>query len=342
MPYSVEPRFTNGRVPPLSIIVPALDEAAIIARALEALAPLRQGGAEVIVVDGGSQDGTAELARPRAARVIPAGRGRSAQMNAGASLARGEVLLFLHGDTSLPPDADRLVLRALVGANAWGRFDVHIEGRSPLLALVATLMNWRSRLTGIATGDQAMFASRKIFAEAGGFPEIPLMEDIALSRTLKRIARPICLAARVTTSGRRWQRFPIKLARQPGGDLGARMHAALDAACPAIVIGTDCPTLEPKHLRGSADALRDGADAVVIPAEDGGYVLIGLRQPRPGLFADMPWGTATVMAETPRRAAQLVLAVRELAPPWDLDVADDLERLREAGLAELVPGFTSP
>ncbi len=209
MPYSVEPRFTNGSVPSLSIIVPALDEAAIIAGALQALAPFRQRGAEVIVVDGGSQDGTAELARPHADRVIPAARGRGAQMNAGARIARGEVLLFLHADTSLPPDADRLVLRALVGANAWGRFDVHIEGRSPLLALVATLMNWRSRLTGIATGDQAMFASRKIFAEAGGFPEIPLMEDIALSQTLKRIARPICLAARVTTSGRRWERHGV-------------------------------------------------------------------------------------------------------------------------------------
>ena len=137
------------------------------------------------------------------------------------------------------------------------------------------------------------------------------------------------------------RRFPVKLARQPGGDLGARMHAALDAACPAIVIGTDCPALEAKHLRGSADALRDGFDAAVIPAEDGGYVLIGLRRPQPALFADMQWGTATVMAETRRRAAELGLAVRELAPLWDVDVPDDLERLREAGLGELVPGFTS-
>jgi rSAM/selenodomain-associated transferase 1 len=138
------------------------------------------------------------------------------------------------------------------------------------------------------------------------------------------------------------QRFPIKLARQVDGDLGARMHAALEAACPAIVIGTDCPVLEAKHLRGSADALREGADAVIIPAEDGGYVLIGLRQPRPDLFADMPWGTGTVMAETRRRAAALGLAVRELAPLWDVDLPADLDRLREAGLAELVPGFASP
>ena len=137
------------------------------------------------------------------------------------------------------------------------------------------------------------------------------------------------------------QPFPVKLARQVGGDLGARMHAALESACPALVIGSDCPVLEPKHLRGAADALREGADAVIIPAEDGGYVLIGLRRPQPALFADMRWGTETVMAATRRRAAELGLAVRELAPLWDVDVPDDLERLRERGLGELVPGFTS-
>ena len=193
----------------ISIIVPVHDEAAIIATALQALAPFRQRGAEVIVVDGGSQDGTAELARPHADGVIGAKRGRGAQMNAGARIARGEMLLFLHADTKLPPDADRLVVRGLAGANGWGRFDVHIEGQSPLLALVAVLMNWRSRLTGIATGDQAIFASRKIFAEAGGFPEIPLMEDIAFSQRLKGIARPICLTAQVVTSGRRWERHGV-------------------------------------------------------------------------------------------------------------------------------------
>ena len=138
------------------------------------------------------------------------------------------------------------------------------------------------------------------------------------------------------------QKFPIGLARQSDGDLGARMLAALQSSCPALVIGSDCPALEPQHLRDAADALRDGCDAAVIPAEDGGYVLIGLRQPRPDLFADMPWGTGTVMAETRRRAAELGLAVRELAPLWDLDLPADLDRLREAGLAELVPGFTSP
>jgi rSAM/selenodomain-associated transferase 2 len=209
MPYAVEPQLPDKQMPSLSIIVPVLDEAAIIAGSLQALAPLRQRGAEVIVVDGGRRDGTPELARPHADRVIAAAHGRGAQMNAGAGIARGDVLLFLHADTKLPPEADRLVLRALAEAAAWGRFDVHIEGRSPLLAGVGALMNWRSRLTGIATGDQAMFATRKAFAEAGGFPEIPLMEDIALSQKLKRLVRPICLTARVSTSGRRWERHGV-------------------------------------------------------------------------------------------------------------------------------------
>jgi rSAM/selenodomain-associated transferase 2 len=209
MPYGVEPQFPGGCVPSLSIIVPVLDEAPILVGALQALATFRQRGAEVIVVDGGSRDGTPELARPHADRVIAAERGRGVQMNAGARMARADVLLFLHADTKLPPDADRLVLRALAGAKPWGRFDVRIEGRNPLLGMVATLMNGRSRLTGIATGDQAMFMTRQAFAECGGFPEIPLMEDIALSQRLKRIARPVCLAARVVTSGRRWERHGV-------------------------------------------------------------------------------------------------------------------------------------
>jgi hypothetical protein len=133
------------------------------------------------------------------------------------------------------------------------------------------------------------------------------------------------------------QEFPVTLARQVDGDLGARMHAALQDNCPALVIGTDCPALEPTHLRAAADALRDGADAVIIPAEDGGYVLIGLRRPQPRLFADMQWGTETVLAQTRRRAAEIGLAVRELAPLWDVDVPEDLDRMRWIGLAELVP-----
>jgi rSAM/selenodomain-associated transferase 2 len=194
-------------MPTLAIIIPVLDEGAMIADALAALAPYRRRGAEVIVVDGGSRDATVEAARPHADRVLAAPRGRGPQMNAGAAAARADVLLFLHADTRLPPDADRTIFLALEQSNrAWGRFDVTIAGRSPLLRVVAAMMNLRSRLTGIATGDQAMFVTREAFAQAGGFPAIPLMEDIVLSRRLKRIGRPACLAARVTTSGRRWDR----------------------------------------------------------------------------------------------------------------------------------------
>jgi len=197
-------------VPGLSIILPVLDEADIIADALAALAPLRQRGAEVIVVDGGSRDGSVDLARPAADRVIASPRGRAAQMNAGAALARGAVLLFLHADTRLPGNADALVLAGLErSGRAWGRFDIAIAGRSPLLAIVAAAINLRSRLTRIATGDQAIFVSRDVFAAVGGFPDIALMEDVALSRALKRISRPVCVAAKVTTSGRRWEQHGV-------------------------------------------------------------------------------------------------------------------------------------
>jgi len=188
----------------LSIIMPVLDEAEVVADALQALAAYRQRGAEVIVVDGGSRDGTSEIARPLADRVIAAPRGRAAQMNAGAACARGGVLLFLHADTRLPGDADRLVLEGIErSGRPWGRFDVAIAGRSSLLAMVAFTMNVLSRLTGIATGDQAMFATREAFA--GGFPDIALMEDIALSRRLKHISPPLCLSDKATSSGRRWE-----------------------------------------------------------------------------------------------------------------------------------------
>jgi rSAM/selenodomain-associated transferase 2 len=190
----------------LSIVVPALDEAPDIEAHLSALGPLRANGAEVIVVDGGSTDRTYELAQPLADRVIVSPRGRAAQMNAGATLAAGDVLLFLHADTRLPPDADRLVAAALERTRrAWGRFDVAIQGRHPLLPVVARLMNLRSRATGIATGDQAMFVTREAFRRVGGFASVPLMEDLLLSRALKRISAPVCLSDRVTTSGRRWE-----------------------------------------------------------------------------------------------------------------------------------------
>jgi rSAM/selenodomain-associated transferase 2 len=189
----------------LSIIMPTLDEAETISAKLSALAPLRAAGAEIIVADGGSHDPTAALAGPLCDRVVIAPRGRGAQMNGGAAVARGSVFLFLHADTTLPANAGQLVMTTLAASDrTWGRFDVRIAGRHPLLPLVATMMNLRSRCTGIATGDQAMFVTRKAFAAVGGFPDITLMEDIVLSRRLKRLTRPLCLRARVVTSGRRW------------------------------------------------------------------------------------------------------------------------------------------
>jgi rSAM/selenodomain-associated transferase 2 len=191
--------------PRLSIIVPVLDEATAIVPALTALASFRERGAELIVVDGGSRDDTVALARPLADRVMAAPRGRAAQMNAGAAAAAGDALLFLHADTALPPHADGLLLEGLRGPDRqWGRFDVRIAGRSVLLPVVAGFMNWRSLVTGIATGDQAMFVKRAAFEAVGGFPDIALMEDVALSKRLKRLSRPLCLAARVVASGRRF------------------------------------------------------------------------------------------------------------------------------------------
>jgi rSAM/selenodomain-associated transferase 2 len=190
----------------LSVIVPTLNEAEGIVAQLAALQPLRRRGSEVIVVDGGSADDTPRLAAPLVDRVIVARRGRAAQMNAGAGYARGDVLLFLHADTRLPDSADLLLARALADERwVWGRFDVAIDGAHRLLRVVARLMNLRSRLTGIATGDQAMFVRGHAFNTVGGFPEIPLMEDIALSRSLKCVAKPLCLAECVTTAGRRWE-----------------------------------------------------------------------------------------------------------------------------------------
>jgi rSAM/selenodomain-associated transferase 2 len=191
----------------LSIIMPVLDEGEGIVAALDALADLRARGTGVIVVDGGSRDATVQRARPRADRVILASRGRALQMNAGAEQASSDVLLFLHADTRVPADADHVVLKGLErSGRVWGRFDVKIDGRSPILPVIAWFMNLRSRLTGIATGDQAMFVRRGAFQAVGGFPAIALMEDIALCKRLKRVSRPLCLRERVTTSGRRWEK----------------------------------------------------------------------------------------------------------------------------------------
>ena len=196
----------KNMVTKISIIIPILNEANFITQTLSALQPLRAIGHEVIVVDGGSEDVSLTQSQPLADRVIRSPRGRSRQMNAGAQIARGEILLFLHADTFLPEGADRLIISKMKQkGKIWGHFDVHLSGRHPLLRLIEYLMNWRSRLSGIATGDQGFFVRRQAFQSIGGFPEIDLMEDIALSRALKKCGHPLCLRQRVVTSSRRWE-----------------------------------------------------------------------------------------------------------------------------------------
>ena len=190
--------------PWLSIVIPALNEADTIVATLARLQALRAGGHEVIVVDGGSTDATVARAEPLADRILAAPRGRARQMNAGAAVARGDVLVFLHADTSLPEHAVA-VIRSALRHRLWGRFDVDIEGRAWMLRMVAAGMNLRSRLTGIATGDQTLFISRTAFAAVGGYPEQSLMEDIELSKRLNKLGPPACPRERVVTSGRRWE-----------------------------------------------------------------------------------------------------------------------------------------
>ncbi len=192
----------------LSIILPTLNEAAQIAATLGALQALRDQGHEVIVADGGSTDGTPERATPLADRVVAAPPGRARQMNAGAAVAQGDALLFLHADTRLPEQAVSAIQEALRNRR-WGRFDVRITGRPWMLRVVAALMNLRSRLSGIATGDQAIFVTRAAFVAAGGYPDQPLMEDVELSRRLKWLGPPACLRHRVVTSGRRWEEMGV-------------------------------------------------------------------------------------------------------------------------------------
>jgi rSAM/selenodomain-associated transferase 2 len=189
----------------ISVIIPVLNEATTLEDFLKPLQRWRCAGHELIVVDGGSEDGSKRIAAPLTDRLLDCGPGRARQMNHGVGAANGDILLFLHADTQLPEAAERMVLQALRMAS-WGRFDVRLSGRHLLLRVVERMMNWRSCLTGIATGDQAIFMPRPLFDDIGGFPELPLMEDIAMSRLLRRSAgRPACLRPPLITSSRRWE-----------------------------------------------------------------------------------------------------------------------------------------
>lgn len=192
----------------VSVIIPTLNEAAGIVRTLT---QVRQSGTcEIVVVDGGSNDGTPEMTRIHADLVLSTPPGRARQMNAGARAATGEVLLFLHADTGLPPAFPTLVDHALCEPEViGGRFDVCLDAPGWPFRLVETLMNVRSRLTRISTGDQGIFVRREAFLALGGYPEVELMEDLELSRRLKRVGKIACLRTRVTTSARRWQRHGV-------------------------------------------------------------------------------------------------------------------------------------
>ena len=188
----------------ISVIVPVLNEEKSIAATLQALAHLQPY--ETIFVDGGSQDRTAEIAAECGVKVIPSERGRARQMNRGARQASGEVLLFLHADTRLPPTAFSDIAGAMGDPrNVGGRFDIELDGKHWLLPLVGRLISYRSRLSKVATGDQALFVRRAVFQRMGGFADIPLMEDIAFCRRLKGLGEVACLRSRVVTSARRWE-----------------------------------------------------------------------------------------------------------------------------------------
>jgi rSAM/selenodomain-associated transferase 2 len=189
---------------PFSVIIPALNEEKSIAQVLADAVALRPH--EVIVVDGGSKDRTREISEQLGAMVITGAAGRARQMNCGAGQATGDILLFLHADTRLPPEAFADIVAALKDPRyLGGRFDVDLDGNHWLLKIIGAMINQRSRITKVATGDQAIFVRREVFARMGGFPDIPLMEDIAFCRALKRLGGIACLRSRVLTSARRWE-----------------------------------------------------------------------------------------------------------------------------------------
>lgn len=202
-------RGTGVKLRKLSVIIPVLNERDCIVDTLLKLQRLRQRGHEVILVDGGSDDATPAVAEPFTDRIYYAGAGRAGQMNLGASHSTGELLFFLHADTCVPDDVDRLIGGAIGSQPGWGHFEISLSGAHPLLRIIEVGMNLRSRLTGIATGDQGLFVTRDWFASVGGFPDQPLMEDITLSRSLKCLAPPVCIRRRLITSSRRWERYGI-------------------------------------------------------------------------------------------------------------------------------------
>lgn len=429
----------------LRIVIPVLNEGAQATERLKTLQSCRAQGAELVWVDGGSQDEGWARAQPWVDRLLCSPPGRAQQMNAGAADtadSQADALLFLHADTELPSDAFQLINKTL-HTHVWGRFDVQLDSTDTRLRIVETMMNLRSRFTGIATGDQAIFVRSAAFRAAGGFPDQPLMEDIELSKRLLQQSRPACLRERVCTSSRKWERHgvwrtvwlmwrlrlayffgasPAQLAlrygyppspataqaatailakapvpgtaktrlipalgtngaaraqrqfigqtlhtaqqsnlgeitlwcapdakhrrfraltrrsdmiclAQPEGNLGERMrrcaqHHFEQSSAPLLIIGTDCPALSPGHLQEAARRLRDH-DVCLIPAEDGGYVLLGLRKMIPEVFSNVEWSTSRVLTQTLERIHQAKATVSLLPTLWDVDEPADWQRWQE-------------
>jgi len=194
----------------LSVVIPCLNEAETIIQLLETLQDARAEGIELVLVDGESIDDTVALATPLVDKLIGSAAGRAQQMNAGAQVATGEILWFLHADCAIRAEFPRQIIAAMATSErVWGWFNVRLSGRHPMLRVIEFMMNWRSRLSGIATGDQGIFVRRELFVRLGGFPAIPLMEDIAISKRLKRCSQPLVLAQRLVTSSRRWEQSGI-------------------------------------------------------------------------------------------------------------------------------------
>lgn len=196
-------------MPLISVVIPVRNEAQALPYLLDDLTALRVAGAELIVVDGGSSDGTCELALGRVDQLLRSVPGRALQMNAGAAAARGDYLWFVHADTRVSAESLRSLLDVLIERPVWGRFDVRLSGAGLALYVIGAMISLRSRLTAIASGDQGIFVSRECFEALGGYAPIPLMEDLQLCRRLKRQARPRCLRPPLSTSSRRWEQQGI-------------------------------------------------------------------------------------------------------------------------------------
>jgi rSAM/selenodomain-associated transferase 2/rSAM/selenodomain-associated transferase 1 len=437
----------------VSFILPVLNEAHLIVNQLQRLQCYRDSGHEIIVVDGGSYDGTPGLATPLADLMLQTGPGRSLQMNAGANYANGNLLLFLHADTCLPGKVDKLLEQRIAQAKSpWGWFDIRLSNTAFVYRLIGRAMTLRSRLTGVCTGDQALFVDTELWGRVGGFAAVPLMEDVEISKRLRRHAKPLCISEQAVTSSRRWQdkgvfrtiflmwwlrllyflgvnpdylvkqyypqgikpnaaveyQYPgarvLVFAREPrlgavktrlqgvigkeralalheamiarvtatvtqsqlapmalwvssnkhhklflsicnikdifeqsGEDLGQKMAHAVattlsdNSTNTVLLIGADCPSIDHSYLASALDKLaEEDLDAVVGPAEDGGYVLMGLKAPAPELFRGIEWGADTVLRVTLQRLQDNGLRYHLLDQRWDVDRAEDLDRL--AGL----------